>query len=126
MKRLFIDTNILIDFSKGYDELLKNLFKKQIRKELELCINSIVVAEFTTDNKLQSSQLLDKAESFLLSFTIFPITARLGFTAGRLLREKQVDYLGDGIIAATCLEHNLELVTRNKKHFRNVLGLKYI
>lgn len=40
------------------------------------------------------------------------------------LREKQKIKLPDAIIAATALENNFELVTRNTNDFKNIKGLK--
>jgi predicted nucleic acid-binding protein len=34
--------------------------------------------------------------------------------------------LGDAIIAATALEHNLALITRNIADFRNIAGLRVL
>ncbi len=124
MKHIFIDTNILIDFSKGYADNLKDLFQLQSQNKATLYINPLVIMEFTADQKLSNKELENKAEKFLLFFNILPISAKTGFIAGQLHRTRQVDFVGDALIAATCIEHNLKLTTRNEKHFKNVEGLK--
>jgi predicted nucleic acid-binding protein len=43
--------------------------------------------------------------------------------AGRIRRETGVRTL-DALIAATALEHGLTLVTRNRRHFEAVRGLR--
>jgi predicted nucleic acid-binding protein len=43
--------------------------------------------------------------------------------AGRIAREFGVR-LPDALIAATALEHGLGLVTRNRKHFDSIRGLR--
>lgn len=126
MKHIFIDTNILIDYSKGYIDNLKDLFQLQSQNKATLYINPLVIMEFTADQKLSNKELENKAEKFLLFFNILPVTAKTGFIAGQLHRTSQVEFVGDALIAATCLEHNLELSTRNEKHFKNVVGLNLV
>ncbi|HET8930746.1 MAG TPA: PIN domain-containing protein [Acidimicrobiales bacterium] len=43
--------------------------------------------------------------------------------AGRVVRETGIR-MPDALIAATALEHHLTVATRNRKHFKNVRGLR--
>ena len=45
--------------------------------------------------------------------------------AGELLRNNSTVAIGDALIAATCLENKLELMTNNQKDFRKVKNLKF-
>jgi predicted nucleic acid-binding protein len=54
--KIFVDTNIIIDFTKGYTKVLKTLFEKKIKGELELYINPIIVAEFLNDQSLKNKK----------------------------------------------------------------------
>ena len=40
------------------------------------------------------------------------------------LKQNHKIKLGDALIAATALVHNLDLITRNVKDFENIVGLK--
>jgi len=43
-----------------------------------------------------------------------------------LIRKKHKIKLTDAIIAATCLVHGLDVLTRNTKDFENIIGLRVI
>ena len=59
--------------------------------------------------------------------TILPFSDEIAVKAGRIYQElrkkNQLIDFRDIFIAATCLVHNLELVTLNKKHFERINGL---
>ena len=50
MNKLFIDTDVLIDFSHGKSHLLENILKE---KQTELFLNPVIIAEFFTDEALK-------------------------------------------------------------------------
>ena len=65
-------------------------------------------------------------DAFLASQTVLPLSAPIGEKAYRLL----IDYakshglhVFDSLVAATALEHDLTLVTRNRRHFHMIAGL---
>lgn len=125
MDKVFVDTDVLIDYSKGYSKDLEKFFTLQEKGVIELYINPIVVAEFFTDKNLRKKEMQEKAVDFLSQFTLMDITKTSGFTAGTLLRERNVSYLGDAFIAATCLAMDFKLFTRNRMHFVKVFGLSF-
>jgi len=123
--KIFVDTNIIIDFTKGYTKVLKTLFEKKIKGELELYINPIIVAEFLNDQSLKNKKTKTKALEFLMFFEILPITKETGIIASNLLREDKVSFLADTFIAASCLQHKLLLATNNKKDFQKIKELDF-
>ncbi len=125
MTKVFIDTDIIIDFTKRKGEVLKNLLAQQKLSKIQLITNPVVISEFFTDKRLVESQKLEKAKLLFRFFTPVEITAKIGYIAGDLLREREIDFLGDALIAATCLVRNVPLVTRNKKHFTKVKQLQF-
>ena len=120
MVKVFVDTDILIDFTYKKNKILYKLIEEQKKGKAELFINPVVCAEFLTDKKLLDPQKLEEACGFLDSFHMVEITVKIGFLAGQLLRERKMPFLVDALIAATCLVHNLSLATRNNKHFAKV------
>jgi predicted nucleic acid-binding protein len=122
MEAILIDTDILIDYSKGKDELLKNLFENQ---KVELYVSAVSVTEFLTDQNIKSQKSEEKALSFLGLFKLAEVNKKVAVKAGELLREKKVDYLGDALIAGTCLTQNYKLASRNAKHFKKIQGLLF-
>jgi len=124
VKRVLVDTNILIDFSKGKGELLeKYLLGKD---KWELWVNPVVVAEFLNDKWLTTKVKQKKAEEFIDLFKCVDINKKEGIKTGELIRSGQIDYLGDGMIASSCLINKILLLTRNKKHFCRVKGLRLL
>lgn len=125
MKKVFIDTNILIDYSKKYTDILRGLLERKKNNKLKLIINPIVIVEYLNDFNLVNEEKLTLAEKFLQMFDVFDINTEIAVITAELLRTKKVIYIGDAIIAATCIHHNLLLATNNKKDFRKVKELKF-
>lgn len=122
-KNLLVDTNVLIDFSKGHSQLLG---KYLTAEEWQLAINPVIVAEFLNDKWLINRTKQKKAEEFISLFKCVGINKEEGIKTGELIRSGQVDYLGDALIAASCLVGKMPLLTRNQKHFKKVKGLKLL
>ena len=125
MDRLLVDTDVLIDFTKGKNDILSVILTKQKSNKVTLFVNPVVVAEFLTDRSLKDRKRFQKALSFLTYFDVVSITKKVGVLAGEYLRKSVVPTLGDALIAASCVEGKFELVTRNKSHFKKVSGLKF-
>lgn len=125
MKQIFIDTNIIIDYSKGKDRLLQKLLKLQERCEAELVVNPVVISEFFTDKNLQDETKMARAKELFQLFTHADITCKMGYKAANYLMYGFSLSLGDALIAAFCTEKNIILATRNTKHFHRVYGLKF-
>ncbi|MEK7597079.1 MAG: PIN domain-containing protein [Patescibacteria group bacterium] len=125
MKKIFIDTDIIISFTKGHAIFLKELIKEQRNNKIELIINPVVVAEFFTDKNLSNNKKYQQAVRLFQNFTVLIINKQIGFITGELLRNSLTVAIGDAIIAATCLENKLELITNNQKDFKKVKGLNF-
>lgn len=60
---------------------------------------------------------------------VLPITEAISNRATRLVEQHYLSHhlqLADALIAATALEHKLELVTSNTKHFQPIAALKLL
>jgi len=125
MKKIFIDTNIIISFTKNCFIYLKELIEKQKKGEVMLFVNPVVVAEFFTDKNLNNNKKFKLAKEFFHNFTSLSVNNAIGIIAGELLRNNSTVAIGDAIIAATCLNNGLELMTNNQKDFKKVKGLKF-
>jgi len=124
MYKILVDTDILIDFSKGKDSQLMSLFELQTKGHVELYISPVNITEFLNDLLLSDSEKLKLATNFLEKFKVLKIGKKTGILAGQILRTKQTSYIGDALIGAVCIENEVELLTRNKKHFEKITGLK--
>ncbi len=110
MADLLIDTDIFIDHLRGAVAL------KPGRHRLHYSV--VTRAELFAGNTATnlSSQLL-------APFRELNVDRAVAERAGRISREFGVR-LPDALIAATALEHELSLVTRNHKHFGSIRGLR--
>lgn len=124
MRGVFVDTNIIIDYSKGFGKNLKNLFLLQKQKHLQIFINPIVITEFFTDKGLIVEDNFARALRLFQIFKIIDVTTKDGYLAGEILRTNQIIFLPDALIAATCINNELELATNNQKDFKKVKKLK--
>lgn len=125
MKKIFVDTDIIISFTKGHAIFLKELIKKQRNNIVELIVNPVVVVEFFTDKNLSNKKRYQLAKKLFQNFTVLTINKQIGLIAGELLRDNKTVAIGDAIIAATCLENKFELITNNLKDFKKVKGLQF-
>jgi len=64
-------------------------------------------------------------DTLLAPFGELPVERSIAERAGRLRRDYGMR-MPDALIAATALEHGLSLMTRNKKDFQVIRGLKLI
>lgn len=123
LKNLLVDTNVLIDYSKGQSQLLEEYLAA---KEWRLAVNPVIVAEFVNDRQLTTIEKRQKAKEFINLFGHVDLSKAMGFRAGKLIRSRQADYLGDSLVAAACLVEKMPLLTRNQKHFKKIKGLKLL
>lgn len=125
MKKVFVDTDIIINYSKGFGKNLINLFELQEKEQTKLFVNPVVLAEFYADKNLLKPKEIERINELFQIFRVIDISKDIGLLAGELLRTGQVVFIGDALIAATCLHYNLILATNNQKDFKKVKGLEF-
>ena len=110
MADLLLDTDVLIDVLRGARRLAVTGHR--------------VAYSVITRAELFSGRAKDEEDvRILLSpFRELDVDAAIAEHAGRLARSR-VD-MSDALIAATALEHGLELVTRNVRDFKGISGLR--
>ena len=125
MKKVLVNTNILIDYVNGYNDELGQLFIKQETKDMELYLSPVILSEFLNNKGLKNKEKMKTALEFVDLFQIADINKKTGIIAGELLRNDTVNVLADAFIAAACLQYGLFLFTNNKKDFQKVRALKF-
>ena len=114
-KRQYLtDTDILIDYLKGYDDAI-NFFKHHSSL---VVLSSINVAELYAG--VRNKHELDELDVFLKLFPIYSVTPEIAKRAGIIKRDFSKSHgigLADCLIAATCDIYDITLVTLNNKHF---------
>jgi toxin FitB len=107
---LLIDTDIFIDHLRGAVAL------KPGRHRLHYSV-------ITRAELFAGSTVTNLSAQLLAPFKELAIDRAIAERGGRVAREFGIR-LPDALIAATALEHQLGLVTRNVKHFQTVRGLR--
>lgn len=124
MRNVLVDTDVLIDFSKNKDKLLVKYLEE---KDLwQLWVNPVVVAEWLNNQELTDTGKLKQADKFISAFNCAELGKNEGEKAGKLIRNHQIDYLGDALIAANCLVRKMSLLTRNVRHYKKIKNLKLL
>lgn len=127
MKRYFIETSTIVNFLRDRQNAV--YYVENLEGELAssyICLAELYEGIFRTREK-------DRDEKALLNFftgldRIYGLDQEAAENFGRIRAElkrqgKVIEDL-DILIAATCLAHNLTLVTHNIKHFKRVRNLK--
>lgn len=116
------DTDVLIDF-------LRNRDAERIEFEIKtgrLATTAITAFELHVGAKSATEKAT--VQTLLQALTIIPLDAPSADKAGevfRTLESKGITIgMADSLIAGICLNREAMLITRNKKHFSRVPGLK--
>lgn len=118
---LLLDTDVLIDFLRGYDKAVDFVTTNSHR----IVLSSIVVAELYAGVK--GDKELNALDNFVSLFTVIPVTSDIARAGGLYKRDFAKSHgvgLADSIIAATCESENATLKTLNIKHYPMIKGLK--
>src|SRR5215213_5048775 len=119
MIEYLIDTNIFIAILKG-DAKLK-LFVESLAGALD----TTVYTELIQGSKNKSE--VQKIEKYLTRFELIHFDKNISQRTLELIRTYSKSHnlmFGDAVIAATCLENDLILLTYNAKDFRFIKNLK--
>ncbi len=122
MKRLFIDTNIVIDLlshREPFYEEAANLFSLADKKIIELSISSLTVANtsYTLLRQTNSTSAKEILRKLRLIIKILPLDDKI---IGIALNDNSFDDFEDGLQYFTAVENNQDLIiTRNLKDFKN-------
>lgn len=119
MIEYLIDTNIFIGILKGDADLKLKV------ESLSCALDTTVYAELIQGSKNKSE--VQKIEKYLTRFELIHFNEDISRKTLELIRIYSKSHnlmFGDAIIAATCLENGLTLITYNIKDFRFIKGLK--
>lgn len=114
MKKVLMDTDILIDFLRG-KEAARDYLRGKLQETI-LCCSVITVAEIYA-GMLEKER--EKTLALLDGFFILPVTLEIAETAGRFKQSVKPHALelDDCLIAATAFIEKAVLATRNRKHY---------
>lgn len=124
-----VDSDVLIDGLRGRRPAL-DLIDRLAASGLAMSIVSLGEIYDGAYSGPQPEESLREARIFLRGFGIVELTdesmAAFARERARLRRSGELIPDMDLLIAATALAHDLELVTRNDRHFRRVEGLRLL
>ena len=116
-QRFLIDTNVVID-------VMGNIMPENIKQkvlQMPPIVSAVTYIETLGWHQATEKQLL-VLQKFMNAATILPIDQSVIETTVALRQRKRIG-LGDAIIAATTIVHNMVLVTRNVSDFKSISNL---
>lgn len=122
--KYILDTNTLIYFmdgaltSRGFDFVLQTFQNKEAALSV---ISKIEVLGFPFPD-IASAQ---KAEKLVMSLPIFMLMEDIVNQTIEIRKTNKIK-VADAIIAATAIQNDFTLVSRNEKDFKNLPGLNFI
>ncbi len=117
MSGVLVDSDILIEVLRGRNADLTTLWASAANAGIAIFCSPVTLAEIRHGMREREKETIDRLFS---SLTVVPIGIEIGARAGDYLRRYHASHpveLGDALIAATASVHQLELWTRNRKHF---------
>lgn len=128
MDSVILDTDIIIDYSRGISTELQHFLNLQDKGEIILIVPAMVIFEFYSGSSLTSNQAKELADLLFSKFKIVEFDETIAKIAAQINRERKMQEkidVGDIIIAATCLYYKAKIATKNKKHFKQIKGLTF-
>jgi predicted nucleic acid-binding protein len=107
---LLVDTDAFVDHLRG-------------AAELRLGRHRVHYSVITRAELFAGSSATDVVSRLLAPFRELSVDRAIAERAGRIARESGVR-IPDALIAATAIENELSLVTRNRKHFEPIRGVR--
>lgn len=127
MKKVFIDTNIFINYLRGADKELLELFRFQLEGKVKLLTSSAVVFEIYSGQSLIEKKIKEKIDKLFTRITVEDVTQEIAKLAAEINRKNKLYRkveTNDLLIAASAIYFQAELLTKNSKHFELIPGLK--
>jgi predicted nucleic acid-binding protein len=117
-----VDTDVLIDAGRGALEAIDYLATSE-QKSL-LAISAVTKMELIVGCRNKAE--LRSLERILVRFKLLKLNEGISDRAVELLRQYRLSHgllIADALIAATVIEHNASLVSKNQKDYRFISGL---
>lgn len=115
MKKLFFDTDVLIDILKNNRKTIEQV-RFLTNDAEEFCCSTINVAEIFAGMRPNEE---DQTKKLLDGLIHFDVSSKIAEFAGRMKFETKTHtlWLDDCLIAATAIMNECVLVTKNVKHY---------
>lgn len=122
---LLVDTDVLIDFSRGIEKSKEKL--KSLESDYILAISVITQLELMVgcENKADFKSL----QKFLTDFEVIHLSKSISQKAVDLFDKYRLSHgvlIPDMLIASTALTLEIPVISKNRKDFRFIKGLKFV
>ncbi len=121
--RVCLDTSVLIGYLKGREPgaaVVERAVKDAVCYITSITVYELLFGVARAQKQIGEQELL----GLMIILPLDEITARRAATLhDDLIRRNQEIGVKDVLIAATCLEHDLPILTLNERHFNRVAGL---
>ena len=122
MKRIFVDTNIVIDLLSRREPFFEEaavIFSLADKKQVELSVSSLTIANtgYTLLRQMDSNKAKSVLRKLRLILKILPLDDKI---IGLALNDETFSDFEDGLQYFTAIEDEQEIIiTRNLKDFKN-------
>jgi predicted nucleic acid-binding protein len=117
LNAVLVDSDVIIEVLRAHNRLLLARWSELAKSELLVLCSPVTIAELWHGVRAKEESAV---ENMFASITCVPVDTAIGRTAGNFLRKFSKSHsveLGDALIAATAIIHNVPLWTRNSRHF---------
>jgi hypothetical protein len=117
VKTILIDSDVLIEVSRGRDAAVLKQWEELGASDAVLLCSPVTVAEIWHGARPKEHAVLD---ALFASLICVPIDLEIGRRAGEYLSRHNASHdvePGDALIAATAAVHGAALWTRNRRHY---------
>jgi predicted nucleic acid-binding protein len=122
MKKLLLDTSVIIDFLRR-DEKKQSLLYRLAQQKHQLSISIITHTELYAGKSVwERKSARAELQTVFSGLGMLPLEKGVSEKAGEIRARYGIDLL-DAIIAASAHVHGIELVTLNTKHFQGIEGV---
>lgn len=118
---MLVDTDVLIWHLRGYPQATRRIDELD-----QLTLSAVSYLEILQGMRNKSELLAVKKMLDRRSARLLPVTEAITLCATELMESLALSHrlqMGDALIAATALEHQLPVLTANVKHFGAVANL---
>lgn len=122
MRKVLLDTSIIIDFLRRKDK--QNSFLNKISNN-DFYISIVTHTELYAGKSIwERKEAKQELEKFLSIIKVIPLVEEISQMAGKIKAYNHDKTMLDCIIASTAIIHKLDLATLNIKDFEKIEGIK--
>lgn len=126
MKRVLVDTNVIIDYLRRKDKANSLFFQVFSLKDYIAVVSLTTITELWAGRSMTKQSTLKKVKKIIDNCEITLPSLEIAKQTGRILRQTnyQISFQ-DAQIAALTLENKFPLLTLDQKDFRKIKRIKF-